>query len=862
MQTDVTSTGGLTEGELAGALAGWARLPGLAAPLGDPKGVHLVLDEEGRVLHASPAAAALAAALRPADLARQIATTGMEDGGPRLVRLRLDPLRIAPPVLCLLARGTRPDGRPLVLLVPAGPVTLPRRRATPPPRLDEPAAPPEPPAASSDPAPAPLRAGDRFLWRSDGAGTLTAVTGADALARLVGQDWPGIAGSGRLVGGDAALAALAARATFRAVPVSLDLGEGPVEIELSGAPLGRGEAGFGGFGLVRRVPAPPAEAAEPSADAPAVEAPSPVPSAADAEVAPAMVEAAAVEADGVRMPEAEAPASTADAEPAPEAEPVADAPWDRPAEPAPDDAEPGGMQTSADAATAPPDPALSSDEHAAFREIARALGARYAGDDEVADAGQPRPAGAVMLFPGPQAEPRLAGSVEPAGASALLEGLPVPILVHRDDAILGANRAFLTLIGLADRATLLGPGISRLFRGAPPERRAEAGAWQTAIRTAAGGTRPVEVLRGTCDWADGPAECLILRPLGEDDPERALAAERLARQVQAARALGAEAALDAVQAGVVTLDAAGRVVALNRAAAELFGCDSREVVGASFAGLFGPGSAASVAEAQRGADGAPSSVALAGRPALLAFGPPRADGHRVAVIQSGPSAPGAAAAEAPRALDGGTALLARLDRELRSPMSGIVALTDTMLQEPFGPFGSPRYRDCLAEIKVSGERLLERVAELLDLAAVEAGGLDLDPRPLALNEVVAGCVARLQPEAARGRIVLRTSFSADLGELEADEPTVSRAARLVIEHAIRRAAVGGQVIVSTGAADGAGIALRVRDTGATRPAEETLGLALPRALVEANGGRLRLSGRADEGTLVEIVLPARRAAAG
>ncbi len=165
--------------------------------------------------------------------------------------------------------------------------------------------------------------------------------------------------------------------------------------------------------------------------------------------------------------------------------------------------------------------------------------------------------------------------------------------------------------------------------------------------------------------------------------------------------------------------------------------------------------------------------------------------------------------------------------------------------------------------------MLERVSELLDLATVEAGALRLDPRPIALNDVVASCVARLQAEAARGRIVVRTSFSTDLADLEADERSVSRAASLVIEHAIRRSAAGGQVIVSTGSTESEGVALRVRDTGAgtAQPAAEPSdevedGLALPRALVEANGGRLQLSARPEDGTLVEIIMPTRRAANG
>ncbi len=163
----------------------------------------------------------------------------------------------------------------------------------------------------------------------------------------------------------------------------------------------------------------------------------------------------------------------------------------------------------------------------------------------------------------------------------------------------------------------------------------------------------------------------------------------------------------------------------------------------------------------------------------------------------------------------------------------------------------------------------ERVGKLLDLAAVEAGSLHLEPRALDLNDVVASCVARLQGEAARGRIVMRTSFSTDIGDLEADERSVSRAASLVIENAIRRSTAGSQIIVSTGSAERAGIAVRVRDTSAGHaprpeaPQDDVEDeLALPRALVEANGGRLELSARQEDGTLVEIIMPTRRAANG
>ncbi|MGH1591819.1 ATP-binding protein [Methylobacterium phyllosphaerae] len=382
--------------------------------------------------------------------------------------------------------------------------------------------------------------------------------------------------------------------------------------------------------------------------------------------------------------------------------------------------------------------------------------------------------------------------------------------------------------------------------------------------------RPVELQAAAVTWAGEAAACLIVRPVEEADVADALTAERLARAAQIERTAGAEAALDALETGVVTIDGVGRIVALNRAAADLFACDPREVVGGSFVGLFDRESVPAVADALRGAVPGQQAVLLTGAPVSLAVTAARSDGRRVALLESGGRRfgelggdPGSGSASVR------SGALARLGSAVREPVTGMVDLVDAMLKEPFGPLGDARYRRCLTEIRASGETMLERVGQLLDLAAVEAGALQLEPRAIDLNDVVAGCVARLQGEAARGRIVMRTSFSTDLGDLEADELSVSRAASLVIENAIRRSSAGGQIIVSTGSTERATVALRVRDTGAGAApridapmADVEDGLALPRALVEANGGRLQLSAKPEDGTLVEIIMPTRRVANG
>lgn len=800
MHTDSTSR----DDSLASAFALWEREPALAAALKNPGASHLVLDaQDGRVRHASPAAARLAEALRSVDgagIARQIAACCPHEGGHRLLRLRLDPRRIVPPSLFLVSRASDARGSTVYLAVPSGPLALPRLPVPAAPAAPKPPS-PSPAPLSSAPAPTPepvveaLREGDRFLWRSDEHGVLTRISGP--LSSLVGRDWRALAGSDAS-GTESLATALAGRATFRKLPISLRLGPNRVHADISGAPAGREGAfftGFEGFGVVRGV------------------------ARADAGLATLADDLIAFGSD--------------------------------------EDAETGNDAT------------LSNDEHAAFREIARALGARYAGD-EADPAGHVPPeriAGSVMPFPGLRADlaPMAPEAADESGR--LLDSLPMAALVHRGDTILAVNRPFLDMTRHADLASLRDVGIEAIFPGGAPNFRSGQ-SHETAIKTASGGARPVEVTRGICAWDGGPAAILLLRSLDENDPRRELAAERLAREVQAGRALGAEAALDALQAGVVTIDREGRVVTLNRAAATCLGGTPSELVGSAFAGLFDTGSATLLAAALAGSGETPAAVLSQGRAMTLALAPPRPDGQRVAVLHRLPDSfhnvvPPPVEAR-PEPAPSPAMSLRRLDRELREPVDAILSLTHAMLEERYGALGDLRYRACLSDIRDAGERIVGRMAELADLAAVEAGQIALDPHPLALNEVVATCVAQLQPEAARGRIVVRTSFSADLAELESDEPSLRRAVILVIEHAIRRSVAGGQVIVSTGPGEGAEVALRVRDGcpskehSATNPAEEDTRLALPRALVQANGGSLRMAGRGDEGMLVEILLPTRR----
>ncbi len=846
--------------------------PRLGAFLHAPGCALLIFDEAGtRLIHASRAAEPVARAIASEDgmvvpglrLDAQIRATAR----PALARIRFDRRGLATPTTCLVVRGSVSDGRVVRIIVltesvprlraigEAGPDGRPETVATP--------ASPQPAAEPDEAGQAPLDPGGvpRFTWATDATGALVRVDGpAGGLLRgaILGRSWAALSQAGIARDAEGLLAVLDADRTFRAIPLSVQLPGRSVELDLSGAPLartGQPSRGFAGFGIVRTAGAVAASSS-------VVVAPEPSPPSAGASV---------------------------------------------PDEPPADALEPATSGPAA-AETAPEiDSSLTTHEHAAFREIARALGARFAGDDRSeasSEDGRANPGGAVMAFPGPPPRAQTADTPD-AAVVATLERLPTGVLVYRDDDVLFANRTLLDLAGFPDLAALAAAGgIAHLFRGLPPHERPASDA--PAILTGRDGThRGVELQRSAIDWCGRPAEILLARDAAADEPARARTAERIAQDFAARRARDALGILDALDEGIVTLDGSARILGLNRAAAALFATDPREVVGDSLLSLFTPESAVDVLAAAHGVPDTGSSAGdeardVVGRgpggplPLLLTVRTVSrgAETRLCAILRPRPAQDVRGVADAqgsyPEALRLAetanvrkSAFLARVSHAIRTPMSAILGFTDLMLTEPFGPMGSERHRDYLEDIRRSGSEILGLVDDLDDLARIEAGHLDLEFTEIPLNDLVSRCVAQMQPEAARERIVVRTSFSADLAPLVADERSLRQAALTVIANAIRFTDAGGQVIVSTTMADRGEIALRVRDTGigltpdeietllepyraipvpGPRPGGDTgLGLPITKALVEANRGEFRITSRKDEGTLVEMLFPSTQA---
>ena len=581
----------------------------------------------------------------------------------------------------------------------------------------------------------------------------------------------------------------------------------------------------------------------------------------------------------------------------------------------------------------PSKPNLSSAERNAFREIAKALGARIAGDEE-ATAPRLPPAAPLRLKEGepvtspllPEAEPALAPARPrlPNSHADVLDKLPIAVLVNRDEEALYANRTMLDLLDYADLDDLAsGGGVSRLIKEAT---RTDGGSMILIDRL--GHLVSVNAVLSSVAWQGEPATLMAFRhPNGggevkvltpEEAEEAEMAAEfeaeasesaarvealRLDADVRDARIAELVAMLDTATDGVVTVDERGRVLSLNKTAEALFGYDQREVTGELFTLLFSAESHAPALDYLEGLKGGGvASVMNDGREVI---GRVRQGGKIPLFMTMGQIAEGTERrfcavlrditawkktegelVEARKAAEKASAqksdVLAKISHEIRTPLNAIIGFAEVMAEERFGPIANERYKEYLRDIHQSGGYVISLVNDLLDLAKIEAGKLDLDFVSVNLNEIALSTVNLLQPEAQRGRVVLRSGLSPKLPPVVADQRSIRQIVINLLSNAVKFTDAGGQVIISTALGDQGEAILRVRDTGigmddkeialalepfrqvpTTRRAGGTgLGLPLTKALVEANRAAMSITSVKKEGTLVEITFPPQRVLAG
>ncbi len=293
------------------------------------------------------------------------------------------------------------------------------------------------------------------------------------------------------------------------------------------------------------------------------------------------------------------------------------------------------------------------------------------------------------------------------------------------------------------------------------------------------------------------------------------------------------AILDTTAEGIVMFDADGNINSANRSAEALFGRDGDELARCNLADLFAPESRHAVFDYLAGIKS--SGVAslldhgrdVLGReskggiiPLSMTMGRTRADGPNFFAVFRDLSQARQTENElrearrlAERAGTAKADVLARISHEVRTPLNAIIGFAEVMIGERFGALGNERYVEYMKDIRASGERVIAVINDLFDLSRIETGKLDLAFTTQNLNELVESCVAVMQPQANRERIIIRTSLAHTLPPVIADARALRQITLNLIGNSIHLANAGGQVIVSTALSDFGEVMLRVRDTG-------------------------------------------------
>ncbi len=566
---------------------------------------------------------------------------------------------------------------------------------------------------------------------------------------------------------------------------------------------------------------------------------------------------------------------------------------------------------------------LSASERLAFREIARALGARDRSEPSEVERLMPdsrertrasvRDLIEVATRMGSDiAQPPVAPSVTPAVVTpvalehfpapvqAVLDRLPIGVLVSRDAQALFANRTLLDLLGYADAAQFMREdGLARMFRGRPHGALEADESGAVSVFARSGSPLPLEARIQMVDWDGAPASLMTFRRAQEQDFAQRIRALETDLRASEAGQRELHAILDTATDGVAVIDEAGRILSINRAGEALFGFEQNEVAGESFTILLARESQSAALEYLNGiSSSGVASVLNDGRdvmgrarqggaiPLFMTLGRIGGNGTQkfCAVLRDMTAWKKAEEElqEARRAAEQASALksdfLAKISHEIRTPLNAILGFAEVIMEERFGPVGNERYKEYLQDIHASGSHVMSLVNDLLDLSKIEAGKLELDFGAVDANRIVGECVSLIQPQAARERVIVRLSLAPRLPNIVADERALRQIVLNLLSNAVKFNEAGGQVIVSTALTDAGHAVIRIRDTGigmseseiemalepfrrvATARATSGTGLGLPltKALIEANRASFSIKSKKAEGTLVEVAFPPTR----
>jgi signal transduction histidine kinase len=217
-----------------------------------------------------------------------------------------------------------------------------------------------------------------------------------------------------------------------------------------------------------------------------------------------------------------------------------------------------------------------------------------------------------------------------------------------------------------------------------------------------------------------------------------------------------------------------------------------------------------------------------------------------------------------------------MSHELRTPLNAIIGFSEVLREEMAGPLNASQ-RQYVEDVLEAGQHLLSLINDILDLAKVEAGRMELALADVSILDTLESGLTMHEARASRNAITLNLTIDPDVGAVRADERKVRQVVFNLLSNAVKFTPSGGRVDVSARRHDGV-VEIAIADTGVgISPADQErifeefrqagepgspspegtgLGLTLSKRFVELHGGRLWVQSELGAGTTFRFTLPA------
>lgn len=211
--------------------------------------------------------------------------------------------------------------------------------------------------------------------------------------------------------------------------------------------------------------------------------------------------------------------------------------------------------------------------------------------------------------------------------------------------------------------------------------------------------------------------------------------------------------------------------------------------------------------------------------------------------------------------------------EMRTPLNSIIGFSELLGNPLFGPL-TEKQREYLGDITSSSKSLLAIIDDILDLATIDAGSLELSFAPVKVRNVIDAAIEGIRDRAARNRLTLDIAIDDDATRFVADESRVRQVLYNLLSNAVGFSKPDGVVHISAWREPGA-MVFSVQDDGVGIPKEQQrriferfesrsqgskhrgagLGLSLVKSIVDLHGGDTVLDSEPGKGTRITVRFP-------